>query len=74
MKLSEKIEFLKVHFFAEWMRERSKQWYSLSCEHPIFCVCGKLATGLHEDHCRRFQKAIDKNTVKALEHLIPNKK
>lgn len=37
---------------------------------PIFCVCGKLATGLHEANCRRFNKMVDKETCKRLEYLL----
>lgn len=70
MKLNEKIEFLKTHFFSEWTHERQKQWDLLSNSNPLFCFCGKLATGFHEINCKKFQNAIDKRTVKALKHLI----
>lgn len=36
----------------------------------MFCVCGKLATGLHESSCRKFNKVVDAETVKRLNHLI----
>ena len=33
----------------------------------MFCICGKLATGLHEKNCRRFNEKVDKETARKLE-------
>jgi hypothetical protein len=34
------------------------------------CLCGRLATGLHENGCRRFKNAVNSETVKRLKNLL----
>lgn len=70
MKQNEKVEWLKTHFFANFIATRERVFNELSDKQPIFCVCGKLATGLHEANCRRFNKMVDKETCKRLEYLL----
>lgn len=70
MKQKDKIEWLKTHFFADFISTRQKVFGELSDKQSMFCVCGKLATGLHENNCRRFNNLVDKETVTRLEHLI----
>lgn len=48
MKEKEKIDWLKSHCFSEFASMYGKVFDDLSETQPIFCVCGKLATGLHE--------------------------
>ena len=57
------IQYLKTQFMEEWNSTRTK----------VFCCCGKLATGLHESNCRKFNAKVDAETAKRLEKLImPN--
>jgi len=65
-----KIELLKKHFLLQWMLGRRIVFDELSDQQTMFCVCGKLATGLHESNCRRFNSKVDAATVKKLKHLI----
>ena len=37
---------------------------------PMFCFCGKLATGLHTDHCRKFQSKLDDLILSKCGHLL----
>ena len=32
----------------------------VSDEHPVKCVCGRLATGLHEMNCRAFKRSVER--------------
>jgi len=70
MKEQEKIDYLYDNHFSLWLTTRSKISDELSAMQSTFCVCGKLATGLHETSCRKFNKKINTETVKKLEHLI----
>lgn len=70
MRTQEKFNWLMTHFFAETVSMRKKVFEEMSDKQTMFCVCGKLATGLHEDHCRKFNKKVNTETVKRLEHLI----
>lgn len=71
MKREDKIEWLKTHFFADFTVTRERVFNELSDMQPMFCICGGLATGLHERNCRKFQKAVDNETLQRLSHLLP---
>lgn len=70
MKLPEKLEILQVNHMGEWLKTRQKVWDEMSEKYPMFCVCGRLCTGLHENNCRKFQNKITSETVKRLKHLL----
>lgn len=70
MNLKDKVEWLKTHFFSDFISTRERVFNELSDKQSMFCICGKLATGLHERSCRRFNKFVDSETVKRLNHLI----
>lgn len=70
MNLKDKVEWLKTHFFSDFVLTRERVFNELSDKQSMFCVCGKLATGLHESSCRKFNKVVDAETVKRLNHLI----
>lgn len=67
MKLQEKIEKLKTTQFYAWYNIRKEVELELSECQTMFCCCGRLATGLHETCCRKFQHKVDVETVKRLE-------
>ena len=46
----------------------------VSEEHPMFCVCGRLCTGLHEMRCGRFLRAVESRTKKLERQYLKNKK
>jgi len=70
MKIKEKITFLENNHFPEWFEQRKKTEEELSSQQPLKCVCGRLATGLHERQCARFRKKVDSLTVEQLKHLL----
>jgi len=70
MEIQEKLKFLQDNHFGEWLRVRQETANELSDKQAMFCVCGRLATGLHENGCRKFQNKITSETVKKLKHLI----
>lgn len=68
--MKDKMAVLVDKHFAEWHAEWQKQRDKVSDSHSLYCVCGKLATSLHEQHCRKFRAEVDRRTVSALSHLI----
>ena len=70
MNIREKIQYLSDKHFGEWFTERQKVTDKISNSQDIWCVCGRLATGLHENSCRKLQNKINSETAKKLEHLI----
>lgn len=41
----------------------------VSDEHPIKCVCGRLATGLHERTCSKYRRTVDRLFIKTMRNL-----
>lgn len=70
MTEAEKINYLKDNHLTEWLKVRRVTEDELSEKQTMFCVCGRLATGLHESNCRKFNQVIDKETMKKLKHLL----
>ena len=73
MKLIEKIDYLQENHFGEWVNTRKNCENEISDRQSMFCICGRLATGLHESGCRKFNNKVNTETVKKLSHLIPHK-
>lgn len=74
MKRSEKIDYLQDKHLKEWVETRIKVKEELSRSNGAFCVCGKLATGLHEASCRRLRNKITNEILKRLSYLIEEEK
>ena len=72
MKKEEKIQYIQDNHFKEWLKTRREVEDEISNSQSMFCVCGRLATGLHESMCRKFQNKINDETVKRLSNLIKN--
>lgn len=70
-KLQAQLDFLQEHHFPEWLATRRAVEDELSLAQPLRCICGGLATGLHESVCRKFQKKVTEWTVRRLIHLLP---
>ena len=70
MKLQEKLTHLQDSHFGEWLSKRREVADEISDKQSMFCVCGRLATGLHESNCRKLANKITNETVKRLEHLL----
>lgn len=70
MKLIDRIRHLEEHHFSEWFDTRKQVDIELSDQQNMFCVCGRLATDLHERYCKRFNNKVNSETVKRLQHLI----
>ncbi len=71
MKKSEKLAYLKDVDFVLFLQTRKKVKTELSDSQTMFCCCGRLATGLHEDHCKKFNDKVDEEVIKRLEHKLP---
>jgi len=70
MKITDKLQYLQDKHFSEWLTTYRQVKNEESDKQSIFCICGRLATGLHENGCRKFRNRIISITVKRLEHLI----
>jgi hypothetical protein len=70
MKINEKIEYLQDNHFSDWLNQRVIVFDKLSDRQSMFCICGRLATGLHETNCRKFNNKVNAETVKQLSHLL----
>jgi len=74
MKIQEKLKYIQDNHFGEWLKTRSEVENEISNKQLMFCLCGRLATGLHENNCSKFRNRITNETVKRLKHLIILKK
>lgn len=70
MNAIEKIRTLQDNHLSEWLKTRQAVDDELSKRQATFCLCGRLATGLHERNCRKFNDAVNKETMKKLTHLL----
>jgi len=70
MKESEKTKTLQDNHFSEWLKQRHIVEDELSQKQSMFCLCGKLATGLHERNCKKFNLFVNKETMKKMKHLL----
>ena len=52
----------------DWLKTRKEVEDEISNNQPFFCVCGRLATGLHESSCKKLQNKITRETLKRLKH------
>lgn len=66
MKLHEKVDYLQTNRMGEWLKTRQEVEDTLSEKQSMFCLCGRLATGLHESHCKKFRNKVTSETVKIL--------
>ena len=74
MKKYEKLEYLKNADFGLFIKTRKMVFDELSDQQTMFCCCGKLATGLHESNCTKFNNKVDAETIKRLSYLLPKEK
>lgn len=56
--------------FGDWLKTRREVEDEISNRQSMFCVCGRLATGLHESHCRKFSDKVTIETIGRLKHLV----
>ena len=74
MKKIEKLEYLKNADFGLFIKTRQMVFDELSDQQTMFCCCGKLATGMHEMNCTKFNNRVVVETIKRLSYLLPKEK
>ena len=74
MNQQQKIDAIKELSLPAWQRERAKVDDEISSKQGFKCICGRLATGLHESTCSRFKKKVDVETFKRLKYLLTTQK
>ena len=70
MKKYEKLEYLKGADFGLFVKTRQMVFDELSDQQTMFCCCGKLATGVHEMNCTKFNNKVLAETIKRLSYLL----
>lgn len=70
-RYKKKLEYLQTHRYDAWLEEFRRVETELSDKQLMFCVCGRLATGLHERLCRKFRDRVIRETAERLDHLCP---
>lgn len=70
MKKLQKLAYLKDVDFDLFIMTRNRVKEELSEGQTMFCCCGRLATGLHEDHCKKFNDKVDTEVIKRLQYLF----
>lgn len=73
MKKYEKLTYLTLNHFSLFRETYLKAFNDLSEKQEVFCCCGRLATGVHEVHCKKFAAKVENETIKRLSHLLPKK-
>lgn len=71
MKKHEKIAYLKDTDFGLFVKTRQMVFDELSEQQTMFCCCGRLATGIHERFCTKFNNKVDAETIYRLDYLLP---
>ena len=74
MKKHEKLAYLKDVDFGLFVKTRQMVFDELSDQQTMFCCCGKLATGMHEMNCTKFNNKVVEETIKRLSYLLPKEK
>ena len=69
-KQKEKWAYLKDNHFNVFVATRREVFNELSEQQAMFCCCGRLATGHHEENCRKFNNKVDVETISRLKHLL----
>ena len=70
MTIAKKIAFLQQNHIVEWLETRRKVADEMSDKQSLMCLCGRLATGLHEMNCTKFQRNINEETARRLANLL----
>lgn len=63
----ERLQWFINNDFQNWLKFRKIAEDEISSKQSMFCVCGRLATGLHENGCRKFRGKVEKRAVELLE-------
>lgn len=67
---SKKLEILWQNHNEAYNKARNEAIEEMDNITPIFCVCGKLATGLHTSRCRKFNDRVDSIIINKIGHLL----
>ena len=70
MKKHEKLAHLKDTDFGLFVKTRQMVFDKLSDQQTMFCCCGKLTKGLHENNCTKFNNKIGAETIKRFNHIL----
>lgn len=69
-KQKEKWNYLRENHLDLFVATRKEVFNELSQQQTMFCCCGRLATGHHENNCSKFNNKVDAETINRLKHLL----
>lgn len=67
MNHKQKVQTLKECNLPRWINTVSKACDIIDSRYPMFCPCGKLATGLHISHCSKYNKMVELEAIRIIE-------
>lgn len=67
MNHKQKVNILKARNVTRWINTVSKAYDIVDSRYPMFCPCGKLATGLHTSHCGKYIKMVELEAIRIIE-------
>lgn len=70
MTKQDKLQKLQELDFDLFVKTKKAVFEELDNEQKLFCCCGRLATGLHTSHCKKFDNKVTSEVIKRLEHLL----
>lgn len=71
MDSKQKELYLNHYHWRYYQDKKSEIEGQMDDEYPIFCICGKLATGLHTMSCRRWRNHLTMHTVQTMKDMLP---
>ena len=71
MTQKEKLKYLIDNYPDNYKKARIEAIQIVDDKFPVICCCGKLATGLHTQSCKQFQKQVDNEIIMLLHKLLP---
>lgn len=66
----QKLQMLWQTHFEEYNKARKEAQDTLDELTPMFCFCGKIASGLHTSHCKKFQSKLNDLILSKCGHLL----
>lgn len=73
MNQQDKLNYLRRNHAEKYEEARYFAQKKLDCQTFTFCFCGKLATGLHTNNCKKYQTKLNAEIVDRLKYLLPDK-
>lgn len=71
MTSRQKEAYLRHYHGNLFQKKKNEIEAQMDDEHQMFCLCGKLATGLHTMYCNKWKNHLTTHTLQALKERLP---